>query len=86
MIELEQTREKAILVTVDTGSENCDALLDELEELADTAGAQTVGRVIQKMECYVTKSENEKKCGKILYFLQGICYHLNELLFFCIVL
>lgn len=51
MIELEQTREKAILVTVDTGSENCDALLDELEELADTAGAQTVGRVIQKMEC-----------------------------------
>lgn len=42
--------------------------------------------VIQKMKCYVTKSENEKKCGKILYFLQGICYHLNELLFFCIVL
>lgn len=51
MIELEQTREKAILVTVDTGCENCDALLDELEELADTAGAQTVGRVIQKLEC-----------------------------------
>ena len=38
-------------MTVDTGVEDCDALLDELEELADTAGADTVGRVIQKLEC-----------------------------------
>lgn len=51
MIDLENTRERAILVTVDTGVEDCDALLDELEELADTAGADTVGRVIQKLEC-----------------------------------
>lgn len=51
MIYLENTREKAVLVTVDTGVEDCDALLDELEELADTAGADTVGRVIQKIEC-----------------------------------
>ena len=51
MIYLENTREKAVLVTVDTGVEDCDALLDELEELADTAGADTVGRVIQKLEC-----------------------------------
>lgn len=51
MIHLENTREKAVLVTVDTGVEDCDALLDELEELADTAGADTVGRVIQKLEC-----------------------------------
>lgn len=51
MIYLENTRERAVLVTVDTGVEDCDALLDELEELADTAGADTVGRVIQKLEC-----------------------------------
>lgn len=51
MIYLENTREKAVLVTVDTGVEDCDALLDELEELAGTAGADTVGRVIQKLEC-----------------------------------
>lgn len=51
MIYLENTREKAVLVTVDTGVEDCDALFDELEELADTAGADTVGRVIQKLEC-----------------------------------
>lgn len=51
MIDLENTRERAVLVTVDTGVEDCDALLDELEELADTAGADTVGRVIQKLEC-----------------------------------
>ena len=31
MIYLENTREKAVLVTVDTGVEDCDALLDELE-------------------------------------------------------
>ena len=44
MIDLEQNREKAVLITVDTGVEDCDALLDELSELAKTAGADTVGR------------------------------------------
>ncbi len=51
MIELEQNREKAVLVAVDTGVEDCEALLDELTELAKTAGADTVGRIVQKMEC-----------------------------------
>lgn len=51
MIDLEQNREKAVLITVDTGVEDCDALLDELSELAKTAGADTVGRVVQKMDC-----------------------------------
>lgn len=50
MIELEQNREKAVLVAVDTGVEDCEALLDELTELAKTAGADAVGRIIQKMD------------------------------------
>ena len=43
--------EKVILVAVNTGSEEeCRLLLDELELLAETAGAQTVGRVVQNRE------------------------------------
>lgn len=46
--------EYVILVAVDTDnadslSYNADASLDELSELADTAGAQVVGRLIQKL-------------------------------------
>ena len=50
MIELENSAEKAVLITVDDGSEDCDALLDELEELAKTAGAIVLGKIIQKLE------------------------------------
>lgn len=39
---------KAILITADTGEFDAELSLDELEELAATAGAETVGRVLQK--------------------------------------
>lgn len=45
-----QEKEKALLVSVDTGDFDAEVSIDELEELADTAGAQVVGKVIQKKE------------------------------------
>ncbi len=43
---------KAILVSADTGDYDCDASMDELAELASTAGAQELARVIQKRDAY----------------------------------
>lgn len=51
MIELEQHPERALLVGLDTGEENTEALLEELEELTVTAGAQVIAKVIQKLPC-----------------------------------
>ncbi len=42
--------EKAVLVAVDTGEYDCESSLDELEELAKTAGAEVLGRVWQKRD------------------------------------
>lgn len=51
MIETKQQQEHLILVTVCTGSaEFAQRSLDELEELVDTAGGITVGRLIQNRE------------------------------------
>ncbi|MBP5604806.1 MAG: GTPase HflX [Ruminiclostridium sp.] len=44
----EKTPVKAILAALDTGEYDADASLDELEELAATAGAVTAAKVIQK--------------------------------------
>ncbi len=45
-----ETRETALLVSVDTGEFDVESSLDELEELARTAGAQVTGRLVQKRE------------------------------------
>lgn len=51
MIELQELQEKVILAAVSTSqSDDAEGSLDELEELAATAGAVTVGRVIQNRE------------------------------------
>ena len=44
--------EKAILVSADVGDYDCEASVDELSELAKTAGAEEIARVIQKREAY----------------------------------
>ena len=46
----EEYRERAWLVSVDTGDFDVEVSLDELEELADTAGADCIGRLVQKRE------------------------------------
>ncbi len=48
----EKVLTKAILVGADTGDYDCDASMDELAELASTAGAQELARVIQKRDAY----------------------------------
>ena len=50
MYENKTEQEKALLVSVDTGEFDAEASIDELEELAYTAGAEVIGKVIQKKE------------------------------------
>ncbi len=46
----ESLRQRALLIALDTGEYDVEASLEELSELADTAGADTVGSLIQKRE------------------------------------
>ena len=48
MIEIKQEQERAILVAVDTGAYDAAVSLDELGELAQTAGAVVLGKISQK--------------------------------------
>lgn len=43
---------KAVLACVDTGEFDAETSIDELEELAETANAQVVGKIIQKKASY----------------------------------
>ena len=66
MVETKQTEERVILVAVrQSDDDNTDRSLDELEELASTAGAVTVTRIIQNREAihpgtYVGKGKIEE--------------------------
>ena len=66
MIELKETQERVVLVGVSTSDhDDTEKSLDELEELAATAGAVTVGRVIQNLDqihpgTYVGKGKLEE--------------------------
>ncbi len=48
----EVKRPKAVLVCVDTGEFDAERSIEELEELADTAGVETIAHVIQKRPSY----------------------------------
>ena len=50
MIQTSEIKEKFILVGVETGKNRMEESLTELEELLETAGGETVGRVIQNLE------------------------------------
>ena len=50
MIQTSETKEKFILVGVETGKDRMEESLTELEELLETAGGETVGKVIQNLE------------------------------------
>lgn len=50
MNEMKNSRQKAVLVGIDTGDYDLFQSLEELAELADTAGADVVGRFIQNRE------------------------------------
>ncbi len=48
--QTENQLERALLVSVDTGEFDAEVSIDELEELAKTAGAEVVGKIIQKKQ------------------------------------
>lgn len=50
MIQTSEIKEKFILVGVETGKDRMEESLTELEELLETAGGETVGRVMQNLE------------------------------------
>ena len=52
MYENKEETELALLACVDTGEYDVERSLDELEELAKSAGAQVVGRVTQKKDTF----------------------------------
>ena len=52
MYENEKRIEKAVLVCVDTGAYDAERSLDELQELANTAGATVISKVIQKKDSF----------------------------------
>ena len=65
MIQIEEKKEKFILVGVETGKDRMEESLSELAELLDTAGGEAVGRVIQNLESinkatYVGKGKVEE--------------------------
>ena len=43
-------KERALLVSVDTGDFDAEVSIDELEELSHTAGAEVLGKIIQKKD------------------------------------
>lgn len=50
MIELEQPKEQVILIGIGTGGEDVESSLDELGQLAETAGAVTLDWMVQNRE------------------------------------
>lgn len=62
MIELKKETERVILVGVCLpGQEDIDASLEELSELAKTAGAVTVGKVVQSRDRYTRELMSERE-------------------------
>ena len=62
MYEMEQIDERVILVGIDTGNEDAaNRSLDELSELAKTAKAAVVGRLIQPRESAHPGTYREKE-------------------------
>ena len=49
MIETGTTRQRAVLALVDTGAYDADTALEELSSLAETAGAEVVGAISQRL-------------------------------------
>ncbi|MDE6412816.1 MAG: GTPase HflX, partial [Eubacterium sp.] len=46
----EKKAERALLISVDTGDFDAEASINELAELADTAGAEVIGMIVQKKD------------------------------------
>lgn len=54
MYENKEQKERAVLAGVNTGAFDAEASIDELAELADTAGAEVLAKFIQNRESPIT--------------------------------
>ena len=70
----EDKTERAILISVDTGDFNAEVSMEELEELAKTAGAKVVGTSIQKRQTPVAATYIGKGA---LYEMTRFCENMN---------
>lgn len=77
MNKQEKLIEKAILVSADIGEYDPDVSMDELSELAETAGAEEIARVIQKRDAYDSATVIGE--GKLAE-LKELCQSLNATL------
>ncbi len=78
----EKVLTKAILVGADIGTFDCDASMDELAELAQTAGAEELARVIQKRDAYESATViGEGKLEEVKELCQSL--HAELLIFDC---
>ena len=78
--ENKQSAEKAVLVSVDTGEFDAEVSIDELAELASTAGAEVLAKIIQKRER--PEAATFVGMGK-LFEIVSICKHYEaDLLIF----
>ena len=57
----EEKKERAVLISVDTNDFNAEVSMQELEELAKTAGAEVVGTSIQKRQAVVAATFFKQK-------------------------
>ena len=70
----EDKKERALLISVDTGDFNAEISMEELEELAKTAGAEVVGTSIQKRQTPVAATYIGKGA---LYEMTRFCENMN---------
>ena len=70
----EDKKERALLISVDTGDFNAEVSMEELEELAKTAGAKVVGTSIQKRQTPVAATYIGKGA---LYEMTRFCENMN---------
>lgn len=69
--------EKALLVSVDTGEFDAETSIDELEELAHTAGADVLGKLIQRRERIEAATfVGYGKLAEIIFFCENNDVHL----------
>ena len=70
----EDKKERALLISVDTGDFNAEVSMEELEGLAKTAGAEVVGTSIQKRQTPVAATYIGKGA---LYEMTRFCENMN---------
>lgn len=70
----EEKKERAVLISVDTNDFNAEVSMQELEELAKTAGAEVVGTSIQKRQAVVAATYIGKGA---LYELTRFCENMD---------